>query len=100
MTARRDLTVSFTLVFVFCISMIFLATQINWAGQILDEGRDYAFCWPIALVRRLDPLAGLCSCSASGAPRFHRVASAPTVFRFCSTTCFTVAADTCRWTAR
>ena len=36
--ARSDLTVSFTLVFVFCISMIFLATQINWAGQILDEG--------------------------------------------------------------
>jgi Mn2+/Fe2+ NRAMP family transporter len=37
-SARSDLTVSFTLVFVFCISMIFLATQIDWTGQILDEG--------------------------------------------------------------
>ena len=37
-SARSDLTVSFSLVFVFCISMIFLATQIDWAGQILDEG--------------------------------------------------------------
>jgi len=36
--ARGDLTLSFTLVFVFCISMIFLSTQINWTGQILDEG--------------------------------------------------------------
>jgi hypothetical protein len=25
-------------VFIFCISMIFLATQINWTGQILEEG--------------------------------------------------------------
>ena len=30
--------VSFALVFIFCISMIFLATQIDWTGQILDEG--------------------------------------------------------------
>ena len=37
-SARSDLTLSFTLVFIFCISMIFLATQINWTGQILDEG--------------------------------------------------------------
>jgi Mn2+/Fe2+ NRAMP family transporter len=36
--ARADLTVSFALVFVFCISMIFIATQIDWTGQILDEG--------------------------------------------------------------
>lgn len=36
--ARTDLTVSFLLVFVFCFSMIFLATQIDWTGQILDEG--------------------------------------------------------------
>jgi Mn2+/Fe2+ NRAMP family transporter len=36
--ARGDLTVSFSLVFIFCISMIFLSTQINWTGQILDEG--------------------------------------------------------------
>ena len=36
--ARTDLTLSFTLVFVFCFSMIFLSTQINWTGQILDEG--------------------------------------------------------------
>jgi Mn2+/Fe2+ NRAMP family transporter len=37
-SARADLTVSFSLVFIFCISMIFLATQVDWAGQILDEG--------------------------------------------------------------
>ncbi len=36
--ARADLTVSFSLVFIFCISMIFLSTQINWQGEILDEG--------------------------------------------------------------
>lgn len=36
--ARADLTVSFALVFVFCLSMIFLATQIDWTGAILDEG--------------------------------------------------------------
>ena len=36
--ARADLTVSFGLVLVFCLSMIFLATQIDWTGQILDEG--------------------------------------------------------------
>jgi Mn2+/Fe2+ NRAMP family transporter len=36
--ARLDLTLSFCLVFVFCISMIFLSTQINWTGQILEEG--------------------------------------------------------------
>jgi len=36
--ARKDLTLSFALVFVFSFSMIFLATQIDWTGQILDEG--------------------------------------------------------------
>jgi Mn2+/Fe2+ NRAMP family transporter len=36
--ARADLVVSFALVLVFCLSMIFLATQIDWTGQILDEG--------------------------------------------------------------
>jgi Mn2+/Fe2+ NRAMP family transporter len=37
-SAHADLTLSFSLVFVFCISMIFLSTQIDWAGEILDEG--------------------------------------------------------------
>src|SRR5262245_17523906 len=36
--ARLDLTLSFSLVFIFCLSMIFLSTQIDWTGQILDEG--------------------------------------------------------------
>jgi Mn2+/Fe2+ NRAMP family transporter len=36
--ARIDLTLSFTLVFIFCFSMIFLSTQINWQGAILDQG--------------------------------------------------------------
>jgi Mn2+/Fe2+ NRAMP family transporter len=37
-SARTDLTVSFALVFVFSLAMIFLSTQIEWAEQILDEG--------------------------------------------------------------
>jgi Mn2+/Fe2+ NRAMP family transporter len=37
-SARGDLLVSFTLVLAFCLSMMFLATQIDWQGQILDEG--------------------------------------------------------------
>ena len=37
-SARADLTLSFCLVFIFCFSMIFLATQIDWTGQILEEG--------------------------------------------------------------
>jgi hypothetical protein len=37
-SARADLTVSFALVFIFCMSMMFLATQIEWTGPILDEG--------------------------------------------------------------
>src|SRR4030095_7441568 len=37
-SARTDLTVSFGLVFVFSFAMIFLSTQIEWAGQILDQG--------------------------------------------------------------
>jgi Mn2+/Fe2+ NRAMP family transporter len=37
-SARTDLTLSFSLVFIFCFSMIFLSTQISWQGAILDEG--------------------------------------------------------------
>jgi Mn2+/Fe2+ NRAMP family transporter len=37
-TARVDLGVSFSLVFLFSLSMIFISTQIEWAGAILDEG--------------------------------------------------------------
>jgi Mn2+/Fe2+ NRAMP family transporter len=37
-SARGDLLVSFSLVTIFCLSMIFLATQIHWQGQILEEG--------------------------------------------------------------
>lgn len=37
-TARVDLLVSFGLVFVFCFSMIFLSTQVDWSGHVLDEG--------------------------------------------------------------
>ena len=36
--ARADLTVSFSLVFMFSLMMIFLSSQIDWPGQILDEG--------------------------------------------------------------
>ena len=37
-TARVDLLVSFTLVFIFCFSMTFLSTQIDWSGDVLNEG--------------------------------------------------------------
>jgi Mn2+/Fe2+ NRAMP family transporter len=37
-TARIDLLVSFGLAFVFALAMMFLSTQITWAGAILDEG--------------------------------------------------------------
>jgi Mn2+/Fe2+ NRAMP family transporter len=37
-SARADLTVSFALVLIFCLSMMFLSTQIEWPGRILDEG--------------------------------------------------------------
>jgi Mn2+/Fe2+ NRAMP family transporter len=37
-SAQADLTVSFSLVFLFSLMMIFLSSQITWAGQILDEG--------------------------------------------------------------
>lgn len=39
-SARSDLTVSFGLVFVFSLAMIFLATQIDWKGQILEQGPE------------------------------------------------------------
>ncbi|MEQ1574033.1 MAG: Nramp family divalent metal transporter [Vicinamibacterales bacterium] len=37
-TAHADLTVSFALVFVFSLAMMFLSTQITWEGAILDAG--------------------------------------------------------------
>jgi Mn2+/Fe2+ NRAMP family transporter len=37
-TARVDLMVSFGLVLVFCVSMTFLSTQVDWSGHVLDEG--------------------------------------------------------------
>ena len=37
-SARADLTVSFALVLIFCLCMMFLSTQIEWPGAILDEG--------------------------------------------------------------
>ena len=39
-SARIDLGVSFGLVFLFSAAMIFISTQIEWAGQILDEGPE------------------------------------------------------------
>ena len=37
-SARIDLAVSFLLAFVFAMAMMFLSSQIKWAGQILEEG--------------------------------------------------------------
>jgi len=41
-SARTDLTASFALVFLFSLSMMFLATQIRWEGSILDQGPELA----------------------------------------------------------
>ena len=38
--ARADLFVSFGMVFLFSMAMIFLSTQISWSGAILDEGPE------------------------------------------------------------
>jgi Mn2+/Fe2+ NRAMP family transporter len=40
--ARYDLAVSFGMVFLFALAMIFLATQIPWEGAVLDEGPGFA----------------------------------------------------------
>jgi Mn2+/Fe2+ NRAMP family transporter len=54
--ARTDLTMSFVLVFVFCFSMIFLSTQINWEGQILDEGPRLCLLLADRIGREIGPI--------------------------------------------
>jgi Mn2+/Fe2+ NRAMP family transporter len=54
--ARGDLTVSFGLVFIFCFSMIFLATQIDWTGQILDEGPRLCLLLADRIGREIGPV--------------------------------------------
>jgi len=55
-SARSDLTLSFTLVFIFCFSMIFLSTQINWEGQILDEGPRLCLLLADRIGREIGPI--------------------------------------------
>jgi Mn2+/Fe2+ NRAMP family transporter len=55
-SARSDLTMSFVLVFVFCFSMIFLSTQINWDGQILDEGPRLCLLLADRIGREIGPI--------------------------------------------
>jgi len=54
--ARTDLTLSFSLVFIFCMSMIFLATQIDWQGQILDEGPRLCLLLADRIGREIGPI--------------------------------------------
>jgi Mn2+/Fe2+ NRAMP family transporter len=54
--ARTDLTLSFVLVFVFCFSMIFLSTQINWEGPILDEGPRLCLLLADRIGREIGPI--------------------------------------------
>ena len=54
--ARADLTVSFALVLVFCLSMIFIATQIDWTGQILDEGPRLCLLLADRIGREIGPV--------------------------------------------
>jgi Mn2+/Fe2+ NRAMP family transporter len=55
-SARSDLTLSFALVFIFCFSMIFLSTQINWEGQILDEGPRLCLLLADRIGREIGPI--------------------------------------------
>lgn len=41
--ARGDLTISFAITFLFSFAMIFLSSQIEWTGKILDQGPRLAF---------------------------------------------------------
>jgi Mn2+/Fe2+ NRAMP family transporter len=55
-SARTDLTMSFALVFVFCFSMIFLSTQIEWTGQILEEGPRLCLLLADRIGREIGPI--------------------------------------------
>jgi hypothetical protein len=54
--ARTDLTLSFALVFIFCFSMIFLSTQIEWTGQILEEGPRLCLLLADRIGREVGPI--------------------------------------------
>lgn len=54
--ARADLIVSFSLVFIFCVSMIFLSTQIDWQGAILDEGPRLCLMLADRIGREIGPV--------------------------------------------
>jgi len=54
--ARTDLTMSFILVFIFCFSMIFLSTQIEWTGQILEEGPRLCLLLADRIGREIGPI--------------------------------------------
>ncbi|HEY6508343.1 MAG TPA: Nramp family divalent metal transporter [Vicinamibacterales bacterium] len=54
--ARADLTISFSLVFLFCVSMIFLSTQIDWQGAILDEGPRLCLMLADRIGREIGPV--------------------------------------------
>jgi Mn2+/Fe2+ NRAMP family transporter len=55
-SARGDLLVSFSLVMIFCLSMIFLATQIHWQGQILEEGPRLCLLLADRIGREVGPI--------------------------------------------
>jgi Mn2+/Fe2+ NRAMP family transporter len=55
-SARTDLTLSFILVFIFCFSMIFLSTQIEWSGQILEEGPRLCLLLADRIGREIGPI--------------------------------------------
>ena len=99
--ARSDLTVSFTLVFVFCISMIFLATQINWAGQILDEGPRLCLLLADRIGQEIGPIGRAVFLLGFWGAAFSSVLG---VYPRCSVSvrrhASPLAADTCRRTAR
>ena len=93
-SARTDLTASFALVFLFSLAMIFLSSQIEWAGA--DPRRRTA---AVPAACRSDwrgdrsDRSRQSSSSGSGAPRSPRCSGSGTACRFCSTTGFTCGSD-------
>ena len=84
-----DLLVSFALVFVFCLSMIFLSTQINWKGQILDEGPRLCLQLADRIGAEIGPIGRAIFLLGFWGAASRRCSACGTACRFCSTTGFT-----------
>jgi Mn2+/Fe2+ NRAMP family transporter len=55
-SARVDLTVSFLIAFVFSAAMMFLSSQIEWSGEILDQGPRLCLMLADRIGREVGPI--------------------------------------------